>query len=54
MTEQEQDTNSDVLICRKVVRRFLEGDSMLEVLSGVDLNVAPAVVVRSNIQGEKL
>ena len=42
MTEQEQDTNSDVLICRKVVRRFLEGDSMLEVLSGVDLNVAPA------------
>lgn len=42
MTEREQDTNSDVLICRKVVRRFLEGDSMLEVLSGVDLNVAPA------------
>jgi lipoprotein-releasing system ATP-binding protein len=42
MTEQEQDTNSDVLICLKVVRRFLEGDSMLEVLSGVDLNVAPA------------
>jgi lipoprotein-releasing system ATP-binding protein len=42
MTEPEQETNSDVLICRKVVRRFLEGDSMLEVLSGVDLNVAPA------------
>ena len=34
--------NSDVLICRSVVRRFMEGDSMLEVLSGVDLNVAPA------------
>ena len=42
MTERGQETNSDVLICRKVVRRFLEGDSMLEVLSGVDLNVAPA------------
>ena len=26
-----------VLECRSVVRRFREGDSMLEVLSGVDL-----------------
>ncbi len=34
--------NSDVLVCRSVVRRFMEGDSMLEVLSGIDLNVAPA------------
>ena len=34
--------NSDVLTCRAVVRRFMEGDSMLEVLSGVDLDVAPA------------
>ncbi len=34
--------NSDVLICRSVVRRFMEGESMLEVLSGIDLNVAPA------------
>jgi len=33
---------SDVLTCRSVVRRFMEGDSTLEVLSGVDLNVAPA------------
>ena len=34
--------NSDVLTCRAVVRRFMEGDSTLEVLSGVDLDVAPA------------
>ena len=31
-----------VLECRAVVRRFREGDSMLEVLSGVDLVVRPA------------
>ena len=42
MTEDSQGDNADVLVCRNVVRRFLEGDSMLEVLSGVDLNVAPA------------
>ena len=34
--------NSDVLTCRAVVRRFMEGDSTLEVLSGVDLDVARA------------
>jgi lipoprotein-releasing system ATP-binding protein len=28
-----------VLVCRSIVRRFREGDSMLEVLSGVDLEV---------------
>ena len=33
---------ADVLICRAVVRRFREGDSMLEVLSGVDLHVKEA------------
>ena len=37
MTEQQP-----VLECRGVTRRFREGDSMLEVLSGVDLVVAPA------------
>ena len=42
MTEQSQENGADVLVCRKVVRRFLEGDSMLEVLSGVDLTIAPA------------
>lgn len=42
MNKQDQGSASDVLICRNVVRRFLEGDSTLEVLSGVDLNVAPA------------
>ena len=29
----------DVLVCRSIVRQFREGDSMLEVLSGVDLAV---------------
>jgi lipoprotein-releasing system ATP-binding protein len=42
MSEQGAEKNVDVLVCRNVVRRFLEGDSMLEVLSGVDLTVAPA------------
>jgi lipoprotein-releasing system ATP-binding protein len=31
-----------VLECRGVVRRFKEGDTVLEVLKGVDLTVAPA------------
>ena len=31
-----------VLECRGVVRRFEEGDSVLEVLKGVDISVAPA------------
>jgi len=31
-----------VLECRGVIRRFEEGDSVLEVLKGVDLSVAPA------------
>ena len=34
--------NSPVLECRNVVRRFDEGASLLEVLSGVDLVVRPA------------
>ncbi len=38
MTEQKQ----NVLECRSVVRRFREGDSVLEVLSGVDLTIEPA------------
>jgi lipoprotein-releasing system ATP-binding protein len=38
MSEQTR----DVLVCRGVVRRFLEGDSTLEVLSGVDLRVTEA------------
>ena len=33
---------ASVLECRGVVRRFTEGGSVLEVLSGVDLQVAPA------------
>jgi len=38
MTEQKQ----TVLKCQSVVRRFREGDSVLEVLSGVDLTIEPA------------
>jgi len=38
MTEQKR----TVLACRSVVRRFREGDSVLEVLSGVDLTIEPA------------
>ena len=38
MTEQKQ----TVLECRGVVRRFREGGSVLEVLSGVDLIIEPA------------
>ena len=41
MNEQSK-SMTDVLVCRSVVRRFLEGDSTLEVLSGIDLNVARA------------
>jgi lipoprotein-releasing system ATP-binding protein len=36
------DTASPVLECRNVTRRFREGDSTLEVLSGVELAVSPA------------
>ena len=32
----------EVLVCRGVVRRFLEGESTLEVLSGVDLRIGAA------------
>lgn len=42
MIDQETAMNSDVLVCRSVVRQFREGNSTLEVLSGVDLKVAPA------------
>jgi lipoprotein-releasing system ATP-binding protein len=35
-------TEQSVLQCRGVVRRFREGSSELEVLSGVDLDVKPA------------
>lgn len=35
------DDASRVLECKAVVRRFREGDSMLEVLGGVDLAVSP-------------
>ena len=41
MSDIGLETSSDVLVCRNVARRFLEGDSTLEVLSGVDLDVAP-------------
>ena len=36
------DSTAPVLECKTVVRRFLEGDSTLEVLSGVDLQVTEA------------
>ena len=36
------DSGSNVLSCRGVVRKFREGGSELEVLSGVNLDVAPA------------
>lgn len=35
-------TETPVLECRKVLRHFSEGDSLLEVLRGVDLTVVPA------------
>jgi lipoprotein-releasing system ATP-binding protein len=34
-----------VLVCRSIVRRFREGDSTLEVLSGVDLTVGESELV---------
>ncbi len=36
------DENEAVLLCRGVARRFAEGHSVLEVLSGVDLQIARA------------
>jgi lipoprotein-releasing system ATP-binding protein len=36
------DGTAAVLECRGIARRFTEGDSVLEVLSGVDLKIAPA------------
>lgn len=36
------DANGAVLECRNIARRFSEGDSILEVLSGVNLRIAPA------------
>lgn len=44
MTESKPSASQGgpVLECRDVVRRFLEGESMLEVLSGVNLEVQPA------------
>jgi lipoprotein-releasing system ATP-binding protein len=36
------DSLSPVLECRGIARRFTEGDSVLEVLSRVDLSIAPA------------
>lgn len=36
------ETREPVLECRAIGRRFTEGDSVLEVLSGVDLKIAPA------------
>lgn len=42
MSKAPPESAVGVLNCRGVVRRFLEGDSTLEVLGGVDLVVAPA------------
>ena len=36
------DSSKAVLECRNIARRFSEGDSILEVLSGVNLRIAPA------------
>ena len=36
------DGTAAVLECRGIARRFTEGDSVLEVLSGVDLKIGPA------------
>ena len=36
------DGTAAVLECRGIARRFTEGDSVLEVLSGIDLKIAPA------------
>jgi lipoprotein-releasing system ATP-binding protein len=42
MSKQQASPATEVLCCRNVVRRFTEGGSVLEVLSGVDLSVAAA------------
>ncbi len=42
MNESRNNAGSAVLECQSVVRRFREGDSTLEVLSGVDLAIQPA------------
>jgi lipoprotein-releasing system ATP-binding protein len=42
MSKEQQSPTTEVLCCRKVVRRFTEGGSVLEVLSGVDLSVSAA------------
>ena len=42
MTESDNSKSRPVLECRKVVRRFREGASTLEVLRGVDLRVDQA------------
>ena len=42
MSSEGVELKSDVLECQSVVRQFREGDSTLEVLSGVDLSVNPA------------
>jgi len=42
MNESHDSPGSAVLECQSVVRRFREGDSTLEVLSGVDLAIQPA------------
>ena len=39
---QSPNANRPVLECRNVVRQFAEGESILEVLSGVNLEVKPA------------
>jgi lipoprotein-releasing system ATP-binding protein len=45
----------DVLVCRSIVRQFREGDSMLEVLSGVDLTVRESerlAIIRASGSGK--
>lgn len=42
MSNEQGSPATEVLCCRKVVRRFTEGGSVLEVLSGVDLSVSAA------------
>jgi len=42
MNEAVKSQRAEVLSCRNVIRRFSEGGSMLEVLSGVDLSVRAA------------
>jgi len=42
MSEPQNDPGTAVLECKSVVRRFREGNSTLEVLSGVDLAIQPA------------